>query len=160
MYFPVRLYKLAISDVIAIQSRESRASTTKFCYLPFASSIRAFWLFKTPRKCTGVEVIVHHQEPDCSGRRDLCFPLMKNVSSAGATTIFNHSCSSSPSTFSFSTVVYICQKFGFRSLVISQSISLAIPSRWAPRPSKIVGFARTTESATSSADCSKAVTSL
>lgn len=34
------------------------------------------------------------------------------------------------------------------------------PSKWAPSPSKTVGLARTTESATSKADCNNAFTSL
>nr|GMD29293.1 hypothetical protein Iba_chr08fCG1760 [Ipomoea batatas] len=38
----------------------------------------------------------------CSGRKDPRLPLMKYESSVGATTIFSHFCSSSPSTFSFS----------------------------------------------------------
>lgn len=42
------------------------------------------------------------QEPASNWRRFPGSPCMNRVSSAGATTNFNHACSSSPSTFSFS----------------------------------------------------------
>lgn len=43
-----------------------------------------------------------YHEPVWSGRRVSCLPAIKTLSSAGATTNFNHSWRSSPSTFSLS----------------------------------------------------------
>jgi len=55
------------------------------------------------------------RKPVCNGRRGVCVLLMKRASSVGATTNFNHFCSSSPSTFSFSEEQAPLEHYGYKS---------------------------------------------
>ena len=100
-----------------LENKELRQLRRLFCFVPIFSAM--LWddtsnSYLSCKECSEIWFTLSIQElyimgyeagaefTDCTGRRDSCLPLTKMVNSFGATTILNHCCSSSPSTFSFS----------------------------------------------------------